>query len=54
MDYIPQNKWQWIAFVSYAIIEAWLGKTDRVKASSVGELVVLAVSSLFKLFKKEK
>lgn len=35
-----------LSWLAYALLEAWLGRTDKVKAGSVVELVITALIGL--------
>ena len=49
-EFIPQTKWQAIGMIvvagSQLIIEYWLGKTDKTKASSILDAIILFLQTL--------
>ena len=57
MQFLPQNKCQWIGLVVHSAVfatwEFWLGRTDKVKASSTGELILFGVQWLWGVIKRK-
>lgn len=51
MDYVPHTKFQWVGFLLWffftSSVEYFLGKTDKVKASSILELVFCLIAGFF-------
>lgn len=47
MDFVPQTKTQWAGFAAFflaqCVLEYWLGKTNKTRASSLVEVVFLIV-----------
>lgn len=55
-ELIPQTKWQAIGMIGIAgsqlLIEYWLGKTDKVRAASIIELIILFLEGIRSSLKK--
>ncbi len=45
--------WPYAAGLIYAVTEYWLGRTDKVKAGSVVEVVLNSVAAVAGAFKKK-
>lgn len=43
---IPNDYWLYILAMAYMILEAWLGKTEKVKAGSILELIIISTLSV--------
>ncbi len=58
MPFIPQSQDQWIGFgvvlISNALIEYWLGKTDKTKSGSILEALANVAKSMGNNLMKKK
>jgi len=55
LAFLPNNKYQLIGFCIYMAVEIYLGKTERVSAGSIPELLWhVTIGAIVRMIKKPK